>query len=520
MEPLKEDNSKIIQLKELVENKVLEEQKQYDDVNKTTNIFSSQDIIEALSANEDGDAWIYTNLNRTKFCYDHSKEKWFKWSDHHWEEDLIEEALASIDCVVDEYSKEVINQSKNRVNASKAQDNEGVAKAQRIEKELIKRIKSLQTVSRKKNVLRLSAAGSNSLGITGNEWDINPLLFGCKNGVLELETAAFRSGKPEDYIKTIAPAEWKGIDSPAPNWEKFLYEIFDNDEELINYIQRVLGYSISGLTVEHIILILWGIGRNGKGTFIEIIKKVIGSLAGPIQAEMLLRQTRPRSSANPSPDIMNLRGKRLVWGSETDEGRHLDIGKIKWLSGGDTLTGRHVHGKREVEFIPTHKIFLLTNHKPHISAEEYAAWERIFLIPFTLSFVDSPMKPNERKRDPYLTEKLFEESSGILAWLVSGFLIWSKEGLNPPNIVKEATREYQKNEDIINQFLEECCEFNSKGRIQAQPFHTAYKRWCESNNYLPLKSRKFSERMLERFERVEDSGKRYYVGVILSVLRS
>ena len=202
--------------------------------------------------------------------------------------------------------------------------------------------------------------------------------------MIELNTGNFREGKPDEYIKTIAPIDWKGIDEPAPYWEKFIRDIFDNKKELIEYNQRLLGYCISGLTVEHIVVILWGKGRNGKGTLFEVLKVILGDLIKPIQAEMLLRQPIPKNSASPSSDIMSLIGKRLVWASESDEGRQLDIGKVKWLSGGDTLTGRHPHGKREITFTPTHKLFLATNHKPHVPADEYAAWERISLIPFAL----------------------------------------------------------------------------------------------------------------------------------------
>jgi len=132
---------------------------------------------------------------------------------------------------------------------------------------------------------------------------------------------------------------------------------------------------------------------------------------------------------------MALKGKRIVWASETGEGRHLNIGKVKWLTGEDTITARAPFAKRQITFSPTHTLFLLTNHKPHITADDYAIWQRVHLVPFNLSFIDEPKTEYERKRDPDLSKKLKEEASGILAWLVRGCLSWRIEGLNPPRIV-------------------------------------------------------------------------------------
>ncbi len=507
---------KIIDIKQQVEAVVEQEREIYGSGPEKESVgLSSQGILDALNANEDGDAWIFTNLQRDKFCYDHGIGTWFRWTGNYWEEDVIKDALAEVDSVVEIYAKEASKQSIARINATKKQDEPAAGKAERLEKGLLVRIHHLQSVHRKRDVLILAAAGSDSLGITGDQWDLNPWLLGCKNGVVDLKSGEFRPGRPEDYIKTVAPTQWLDIETPAPTWERFLGEIYDGDKDLIAFVQRLLGYSITGLSTEHILPILWGKGRNGKGTLLETISDVLGPLAGAIQSEMLLSQARVRSSAGPSPDIMALRGRRIVWGSEVDEGRRLDIGKMKWLVGGDTLVGRHVHGKREIQFKPTHTLFLLTNHKPHIPAEEYAAWERIHLVPFTLSFVDDPKGKNERKRDPYVKEKLIAESPGILAWLIRGCIAWQEEGLSPPDTVKEATEKYREDEDVIGQFVEEGCALSPTGKIQAKVFHDTYRKWCESNGHSPLNGKKFGERMRERFERVEESGRRFYKGVNL-----
>jgi len=300
-------------------------------------------------------------------------------------------------------------------------------------------------------------------------------------------------------------------------WERFLREILDGKLDYVDYLQRLFGYGITGITTDHAIPILWGHhGRNGKGTLLETLKTVLGPFAGPIPSEMLLSDKRARSSAGPSPDIMSLRGRRIAWASETGEGRKLAVDKVKQLTGADTLVGRPPHGKRMIEFSPTHKLFLLTNHKPAIPPTDYAMWARVHLIPFELSFVDEPQKSFERKRDPSLPEKLKQEASGILAWLVRGCLEWQKQGLNPPVGIKQATAEYQQDEDILGLFVSECIATDSEEEVRAAVLYAAYRRWCDAFGYKPLGGKKFGERMKELFEKKADSSGNYYVGIYLT----
>ena len=172
--------------------------------------------------------------------------------------------------------------------------------------------------------------------------------------------------------------------------------------------------------------------------------------------------------------------------------------KVKWLVGNDIITGRHLYSKHQIEFPPSHTLFLLTNHKPHLE-ENNQAMDRICLIPFELSFVDDPQAANERKKDGELKDKLMKEAPGILAWLVKGCLLYQMQGLNRPAIVKQATREYRNEEDIHGQFIEECCNKLSDGKIRAFDFYKAYERWCEQNGYKPDGSTDFGIKMKRIF---------------------
>ncbi|MGD0230109.1 MAG: phage/plasmid primase, P4 family [Syntrophorhabdales bacterium] len=462
----------------------------------------STDILDALGANEDGDARLLVMLHRGRFLYDHAAGRWYTWSKNHWREDLIEEVTRAVDAVVDIYGHEAKRQAWERLKCEKAGRTDEARKHAATEEALFKRIRLLQTTARRGNVLALARAGRDRLGITGQEWDLDGWLLPCSNGVVDLHSGEMREGRPQDYMKTIAPTPWTGIETPAPTWEKFLADVFDGNDEIVSFLWRFLGYSVTGLTTFHALPILWGIGRNGKSTFAETLGHVLGSLAGPIEAEMLLTQRGQRQSGGPTSDLMSLRGKRLVWASETSEGRRLNPAKLKLLTGGDTLTGREVFGRHQVNFRPTHKLFLLTNSKPHAPAGDFALWARLHLIPFTLSFVDEPHAPHERRADPDLPEKLKAEASGILAWLVRGCLTWQREGLKPPKAVRAATEAYRGEEDTIAQFIADVCETGAAMWTGMKTLYEAYTKWAEASGVASVTLMRLSRELVDRgFER-------------------
>lgn len=474
-------------------------------------------ILEMLNNNEVGDARLFIEQNHGKFVYDHSVGRWYEWHNHYWKEDISNRSMAAIEDVNKEYYQEIGRQNQKRLQAEKAKQTEKASQHKEKLNELFKRIRALQSAKRRENVLKLASVdwtrqGYKLLAIMGDEWDRNPMLLGCKNGVLDLITGEIRPGRPEDYIKTIAPTEWQGIDAAAPTWKRYLGEIFDGDTELINYVQRLLGYAITGKVTEHKFPILFGNGRNGKGTLLETIHFVLGDLAGPVEAELLLDQYRARQSGSPTSDIMALRGKRLVWASETKEGRALNIGKLKWLTGADTRVGRPPFGKHQITYTPTDTLFLLTNHKPRVPANDYSTWERIHLIPFKLSFVDEPSKDFERQRDPDLADKLKAEAPGILAWIVRGCLEWTYQGLNPPGTVKVATADYRKDEDIIGHFISDRCVLRDDAEIKAGELYKAYQKWCEEMGHKAMNGTRFGREMKERFDS-HLARHVYYIGV-------
>jgi len=488
-------------------------ERQFREADPDRDKITDGETLSALRRNEDGDAELFIMQNRDRLRYDHQAGRWFIFDGHHWTLDRLDEATASVCGVVDVYLQESARQAWLRRKAAKAEDTKAEKQHAAIEKQLFVRTRELHTAHRKRCVLRIARVGADGLGLTGDEWDADTMLLGVENGVVDLRTGDHRPGQPSDYIKTYAPTAWLGLDVPSPTWKRALSEIFAADEELTAYIQRLLGYAITATVKEHILLVAWGRGRNGKGTVFETLHHVLGgALAGPVEAEMLLSQKYAKASGGPSSDIMALRGKRIIWGSETGQGRSLDPGKVKWLTGGDTLTGRQPYAVDQISFPPTHTLFLLTNHRPHAASNDYALWHRLHLIPFTMSFVRDPERPHERQVDPDLPAKLKAEASGILAWLVRGCLEYQRTGLNPPETVKAATREYRKDEDIIGHFIDECCILEQAARTSGGDLYKAYRTWCESTGHRPLSGVRFGKDMKERFD-CDEGRKIYYLGV-------
>lgn len=462
--------------------------------------YPSNTILKCLHENEDGDAKLLIAECQGKFCYDHSNQNWYYWNDHYWRLDKINNIFRSVEKVIEIYGTEKNRQS---FRMSKTTKDEEKKRCDNNIKLLSARMKELRTSRRKKNILTIAKAGVDSLGIPGENWDRQKMILGCKNGMVDLKTGELLPGEPDMLIRSVSPVKWVDINESCPAWEKFISEIFSNDEELIKYVQRLLGYGITGSVKEHVIPILWGeYGRNGKGTLIETLKYVLGSLAFKAPNDFLL-ETKHKNSTGPDASVMALMGKRVIWCSETNKGARIDAAKLKELVGGDTISARPPYGKFQIEFKPTHLLLLLTNRKPQAPAEDTALWKRIHLIPFKWSFSTEPdpTKMWELPCDLDLPEKLKKEASGIIAWLVRGCMEWQKKGLKPPDVVTEATNEYRKEEDILGHFVEDYCVMYSGAKVQSTPFYRAYEHWCKNNGHKPISHTKFGREMKKRFQK-------------------
>ncbi len=485
---------------------------------------TSEFVMQCLEANELGDGMLYAALHQNQYVYSKNSDQWYYWNGHAWRRDDLDRAEAAVENVAIRYAKEI---ERLGVQLSKAMA-EGDESAQKAIKDKIgqihKRVRRLRTDTGRRHCLKFAHTNpQNPLAIHGKEFDQDPWLLACANGVINLRTGELEPGRPEDCLSKRSPVEWQGIDADAGPWEQMLLEIHDGDEDLVAYKQRLYGYGITGLTIEHVFPVFFGRGRNGKSVEIETISYVLGDYAGTVPAEMLLDSHRQATANQSSPEIMALKGLRLAIASETDEGRRFSPARVKWLTGGDTLTGRGLYDRHLTEFVPTHLLILLTNHKPAAPETDYAFWERCALIPYKISFVDrEPKEPHERRADKDLPRKLRECAPGILAWLVRGCLLWQRHGLAPPKSVLQATREYLEDENYMSRFIEAACVVESGARTSAADLYAAFVIWFRENvnpkkSYTPAQ-KGFTQKImaLERFPRIKSRGYYHFLGLRLN----
>lgn len=468
---------------------------------------------------EKGDGILHSAIWRGKLVYVPELRQWFTWQGQRWIKVNQHFVESSVDAVAAKYRETSEYYKKLSREAKDSGDKDEGNRLEAVAGRLFARAKYLDTSKGVSACMRFTLANDNPLIIAPDIWDGDPMLLGVQNGVVDLRSGELRNGRPSDYMLKACTVEWSDIDAPCPLWERFLDDVLGTTPDVIDYVHRVLGYAITGLSCEPLFLMLYGErGRNGKTIIMETLKEILGPYMGPMPAEMLLDRKIPKDPDSPSPTLMNLNGLRVVWAAETDENRRFSTSQVKLLSGSDTLTGRYPWDKENTEFVPTHTLFLMTNFLPSAPAHDTAFWERLKLLNFPHRFIDEPKEPNERKRDPKLKEKLKKELSGILAWLVRGCIKYQIEGLIPPQSIKASTTQYQSDEDIIQLFIDQTLERtnNDEDKINATIMYELYTTWHKK--YVNAKScpsmHTFGKRLSSKIERKTISGHRYYVKVI------
>jgi len=320
-----------------------------------------------------------------------------------------------------------------------------------------------------------------------DEFDADPYLLNCQNGVINLQTGELMPHSPKFKITKIVNAEYNP-DSDISTWLKFLDDIFLGDKELIAYIQRCFGYALTGDTSEQVFWVCWGTGANGKSTLFNFLRNLLNDYATTIPTDAVL--TRRNGDAHPTK-LASLKGVRLGVLIETEEEKVLASSLVKAISAGDTITARKLYHDY-FEFAPTVKLFIITNHKPQINDTTIALWRRLRFVPFRAFF------PPERQ-DKRLSEKLWAERHGILAWLVRGCLDWQQLGdLKTPEVVVEATKQYRLEVDILQEWLEQRCVPDPKAVTLIADLYEDYKAWCEERDETPVSKRKFSQQLSEK----------------------
>lgn len=482
-------------------------------------------IAECLHDKEEGDARLLDHILHGSMVYDHTEGTWYWYNNLFWEPDetwniyqLTSDVLSEVykNLSLRKYAESIELEKRIQAEEEPTQEQrDELKRVMSLSKAARARSVSLNEIKEVKQVLSFANSGLR-LGIKGHEWDTRTDLLCTQNAVINLKTGLVVPPDPSAYIRTVAAVNFDAL-ACCPIFEKSILEIFDGRQDDVDYVQRLLGYAMAGECIESDFPIWYGEdGRNGKEFILERIRNVLGEkLTGVVESELLLASKVQRGKNSSTEGLMVLRGRRIAWASETNEGRSLDLASMKDLSGGHVLTGRHNHGK-QVEWKRTHTLILLTNHRPHVNSQALAEWDRVKLLEFPLSFVNEPdpAKPNQRKKDKTLGDRIDNnELPGVLNWLISGNLAWRAMGLSEPESVKTATAQYRADEDSLGHFLKECCVIGENTKCKPVDLYRVYVQWIDIGSK-PMGKKTFYTKIEQRnFRRSMSMGIEYFNGI-------
>ena len=330
---------------------------------------------------------------------------------------------------------------------------------------LIGDVRRCETASGVDGVLRLAAA-LDEFAATVEDLDADPYLLNTATGTLDLRDGTLRTHDPADRITKVCGTGYDP-NALAGAWETFLAQALP-DEAVREFLQRLFGLALVGKVVEHVLPILTGTGRNGKGTLIRSLAAALGDYAIEAEPELFLARDR----AHPTGQL-DLRGVRLATCQETDDGKPLAVATVKRLTGGDTIRARAMR-QDFVEFAPSHLPVMVTNHLPRVPADDPALWARLLVIPFDVSFLG--------REDTGLGDRLDLELPGILAWAVAGYRDYLTQRLNPPEAVTVATKSYQASSDALAQFIEDNCLTGAACYARSSDLWHAWTTWCRGSS--------------------------------------
>lgn len=327
------------------------------------------------------------------------------------------------------------------------------------------------------------------IGVGPEQFDRNPMLFNCLNGTLDLRTGQLLPHNPADLITKLAPVEFNP-EATCPIWLNFLNKIMQGKKELVEFIRRAVGYSLTGSTRQHCWFFLYGTGSNGKSTFLELIQTMLGDYAKTAQATTFL--AKDTGGDGPRNDIAKLVGARFVKTAEIEKGRRWAEALIKEITGGDVISARFLYHE-EFDYKPQFKLWVAANHKPKVLGQDNGMWRRIRLVPFEVQISDD-------EKDPDLPLKLTEELPGILAWAMEGCLDWQQNGLQEPQEVLAATEAYKDESDILRDFINDCCFRGraDKHKTTLKDLYKTYALWCGEGGERPIGKQNFSQALQER----------------------
>ena len=415
-----------------------------------------------------GNAELFIDRHGHDLRYVHGLGNWLIFEGR-WLQDATKGILRQ----VKKFRKKLLLQASSEISDRKAED------------AAIERAKQMGKVPTIRNMLTLAESDAR-VALTLNDIDNDPWLVGAKNAVIDLRTGEARTHSRECYITKCLAVDYDP-DASCPRWRAFLGEIF-LDPELVRYVWKAVGYSLTGTVAEKVFFFLHGGGNNGKTRFSDTIFKLLGSYAKRVADSILRVNAHGTEPALAKAEIFS---KRFLCSSEIEEDAKLNEKLVKDISGGDTISGRFLY-QNSFDFSPVGKLWLYGNHKPVIKGTDEGIWSRVRLIPFEQKFEGAAADKN-------LEAKLLAELPGILNWAIQGALLLQKEGLTPPKAVTDAGEQYRAEEDDLGEFIREKTRESRSGFVLHGVLFAAYEKWAKDRGIrFPLTSKKLGKQLRER----------------------
>lgn len=443
-----------------------------------------------------GNARRLRDMYGDRIRYSHTMKEWYVWDGKRWAPNDAGQIKQLADNVIGAMRHE----------AAKMQDEKARAT-------VLKFIRKTEGHVNKENMLKESQH-LEGIPVTMDELDNDERtegLLNVGNGIVNLRTGELMPHDRSLMMTKVCGTDYDTAHGTPTAFLKFLEDVTNGDEEMMAYLKRCVGYTLTGSASERCAFFLYGMGCNGKSTFTDIVSEALGSYAANTQADTLLLKGREIGGSGASGDIARLKSIRMATCQEPDEGARIKEGLLKQLTGGtDKVTARFLYG-REFEFLPKFAAWICTNHKPIVRGTDNGIWDRIRLIPFEVTIAKD-------KIDRDLPRKLRKELPQILAWAVEGAMEWYEHGLQTPAAVSNATAEYKKEMDLVASFADACLEidYNSTDKIMASDMFAVYIAWAKANNEYEMSAKKFG---MELTKKIPDGKGRDKAGVYYSKIR-
>jgi putative DNA primase/helicase len=554
-----------------------------------TDGIDSDFVRSCLANNERGDGLLYAALHRDRFMYNKALGAWMQFIGHFWSLDFFDRSMTGVEKCALRYLEEdkalqpaletarveertargLVKLAEKVLKSAQAKADPGdlvsakeelaAAEQEHLVKQAdlkaldaehkayVRRIERLRSVKGAQNALKWAHCVESSLMCKGDEFDRHPMLLACANGVIDLRKATRRDGRPGDMLQRAIPIAWPSdyqhIDafmaedpeapSPCPIWERTFSQVLQDDKLETEFLERYLGYCITGLTNEQYYLFCVGEGANGKGLIFDVLAEILGDLSWDVSPEILMEQKNTGSVGGPSAHLVSLMGRRVIIASEGEENRRISGSMLKRMTGQERINARSPHDKFEVTFATAFKLIFRTNEIPYGITKGFSMIRRLLYLTFPLMYVDDPeaearLKPQLaglfRQKVGDLREQLQKEYPGILLWLVRACLKYQRDGLNPPDSIRAAVEGLRREEDHVGRFVEEVCERTEPDQwMMFKEFYGGLEKWYADNidkkdKYLPSKKSVSAQLVKMGFTREQSGGQTYIYGLRIPVL--